>query len=437
MNKREKIGAFLHQSTKRLFADGMLTEASVDANTVAHALDMDRTNASKLLNMMWNDGQAIKIQGRPTLFLDYQVLEEAFPNKFIPLTVAKKDELLRLLGLNGEKIPHGQAGRREKLIIGGDGSLKIPLERAVAAASYPPYGLPVLLVDSSWNDIAEFVAHLFSTLQKEGHKSMDSSLVTVDCRTCEYAPGLFVQQLFGCSKSASRSNKAVKGHLEACNMGVVYLEGVHRLPERVLEMLLTALDKGSFCRVGDTLYRPLAATLILSLPGQGNETLIGELQKHIPLTLSPPGMDGRGLYEKAALVADAFTQEAAAISRTLRVEKDIMLSFLAADYQGGRKEMHNEVKLLCSAALSGTCPKTSGTGAVDINCRFLSRRILEAADADPVRNEQIARLLSLIPNHYFFFLPDGNSNALALLGKLPLRGETPDIVPYTELFFLE
>ena len=78
INKREKTSAFLRQTTKKLLVQGTLAEANTDANAVACALDMDRTNASKLLNMMWNDGQIVKIQGRPTLFLDYQALEEAF-----------------------------------------------------------------------------------------------------------------------------------------------------------------------------------------------------------------------------------------------------------------------------------------------------------------------------------------------------------------------
>jgi len=437
INKREKTSAFLRQTTKKLLVQGTLAEANTDANAVACALDMDRTNASKLLNMMWNDGQIVKMQGRPTLFLDYQALEEAFPSKFIPLTIAKKEELLRLFEQNADKSPVNRSDRGEKAFIGGDGSLKIPLQRAQAVISYPPHGLPVLIINPSRDDVAEFVSYLFSSLQKIGLKPADSSLVTVDCRGCEHAPGLFIQQLFGCSKSASRSGKAVRGHVEACNMGIVYLEGVHRLPERVLEILLTALDKGAFCRVGDTLSHPLTATVILSLPHKSNEPLIEELQKHIPLTLNLPDIDSRGLYEKTALVIDAFSREAAALSRTLRVEKDVILCFMAAAYTGGRKEMHNEVKLLCSSARIVTYPEASGSGTIDVKCNFLSSRILKAADSNPVRREQIAETLSLIPNDYFFFLPDGNSNALAFLGNLPFRGEMLDIMPYTKIFFLD
>ena len=94
MNRKERILQYLRESTQRFVSSGFLQPDGLETADIARALQLDRANVSKLLNELWNAGQAVKIQGRPTIYLSYRVLELALPGQFIPNTASRLEDLL-------------------------------------------------------------------------------------------------------------------------------------------------------------------------------------------------------------------------------------------------------------------------------------------------------------------------------------------------------
>ncbi len=426
MNRKERILHYLREATDHFASSGFSDLERLETSDIARALHLDRTNVSKLLNELWNAGQVVKVQGRPTLYLSCRSMESALPGRFIPLTVAGREELIRLCETGGKR----EAGPAPAAAGDGD-SLRASLGEALPVCAYPPYGLPLLLLSSSQEDAETFVHGIFEQLKEE--RPAGAQLITVDCRGSLQGDSSFLQKLFGCSREVSSGARGVKSSFELSAHGMVYIEGVQRLPGHILEMLLSAIDRGSYCRLGETAPRPIETTLILSLPPQSDEALLSRLNKHIPYRQELPSLESRGIHEKLTLLLEAFGQEASMIGRPLRLSKDALSYLLTARYPAGISELRGVVKLLCSAVLRQRLGNAEEHLAIE--CRHLPQRILSDAETQLPKLSRMIRLLSMVPNDYVFFFPNGANEALQLFHNVYLRTGCLDALPDAEIFF--
>ncbi|XXF66146.1 sigma 54-interacting transcriptional regulator [Thermoanaerobacterium thermosaccharolyticum] len=106
------------------------------AEEIAARLNLKRNVVSHLLNELYKEGKVIKINTRPVYFLDKEFYE-------------KQSNLLNKQKLNAEpivKVPNEDPFIR---LIGYNGSLKTQVKLCKSAASYPPNGLPILLIGNT------------------------------------------------------------------------------------------------------------------------------------------------------------------------------------------------------------------------------------------------------------------------------------------------
>lgn len=428
MNRKERVLSYLQQNTERFVAGGFSSLEGFETEEIARALQLDRANVSKLLNELWNGGVVMKVQGRPTLYLSLRTLESALSGRFVPITLASAGDLLELCR-GGVEGPFTAAPITASAIAVSD-SLQPLVQEALSVCSYPPYGLPLLLVSPSTKDVETVVGQVFDQMKEK--RGENARLIMVDCRGNLAENRELLHQLFGCSKTASPTGKAVRGYFESANHGLICLVGVHRLTEDVLELLLTAVDRHTYCRMGDTVPRPLDATLILSLPPQNNEALLARLNKHIPCLLTIPSLDSRSMDEKLLLLLRLLGEEATTLGRTLRLDKDVLAYLLAAHYPAGISEMRSVVKLLCASAL---CQLPSdGKRYLSISCHALPQRTVTDAETQMDRLYRIFKLMALVPNDYLFFPPDGNNEVLRSFRQLWLRAGSLDALPDEDIF---
>jgi len=427
MNRKERILQYLRENTQRFVASGFSRPDGLETTDIARELHLDRANVSKLLNELWNAGQAVKIQGRPTLYLSYRVLELSLPGQFIPNTVTQIEELLHPHG--AEDPPELPPEVQSKPSPVWD-SLRPLIQEALSVCSYPPYGLPLLLVSPSQEDAEVLVRQLFAQLK--ANRPAGARLTTIDCRGSLQGDSSFFQRLFGCAREMSSSGRGTRSSFELSAHGMVFLVGVHRLPEYVLEQLLTAIDRRTYCRMGETASRPLDTTLVLSLPPQNNGELLARLNKHIPCVLTVPSLDSRSVDEKLELLIDLLSQEAFALGQTLRLNKAVLAYLLAARYPAGVSELRGMVRLLCSAVLRNY--RSDKEASLSIECRCLPQRVIADAESQLTRLQHIFDLLSMIPNDYLFFTPDGSNETLRFLQSLWQRGGSLDILPDDAVF---
>ncbi len=427
MNRKERILQYLRESTQRFVSSGFLQPDGLETADIARALQLDRANVSKLLNELWNAGQAVKIQGRPTIYLSYRVLELALPGQFIPNTASRLEDLLLP---QGETAPMDVPPQPVGEVAPVWDCLRPLMQEALSVCSYPPYGLPLLLVSTSQEDVEALVHQIFARLKES--RPAGAKLITIDCRGSLYGDTGFSQRLFGCARGSVSGGRSIRSSFELSGHGLVFLVGVHRLPEHILEQLLTTIDRRTYCRIGETVSRPLDTTLILSLPPQNNEELLVRLNKHIPYIQTIPPLDSRSVDEKLELLVDILGQESFALGRTLRLDKSVLAYLLAARYPAGVSELRSVVRLLCSAVLRA--PHSDRDASLSIECHHLPQRVITDAESRLDRLQHISDLLAMIPNDYLFFSPEGGNEALQLLRGVWLRGSSLDALPADAVF---
>ena len=91
--RMEKVGRYLKEWTREWLENGFQGENGVDALNCALDLDLDRANVSKELNRLWKEGKAIKLQGKPVYYLDYDEVAQRYPRHYIPSIIAKDERI--------------------------------------------------------------------------------------------------------------------------------------------------------------------------------------------------------------------------------------------------------------------------------------------------------------------------------------------------------
>ncbi len=420
MSRKERIYRVIKQHTEQLIRTRRLANNGIDALEVSQALGLNRANVSKELNNLWHEGRLVKIQGKPVLFVDYYGLVNAFPDRFIPLSISKNDTLTSYTeNINELKDFHEKNNAELDIttIIGSDGSLREAFSKAKAAIAYPPYGLHMLIVGNPGTGRKDFINHIHRYAVKNGLKPEDSRLITINCQSYAFSPQLLFPQLFGCTKFASDIDKPIKGMIEKSGGGVIYFDGIHNLPSEYVDVILDAIDKSSYSRIGENTQRPLNATIAMSISQTQDGKLASHLQSHIPVTVNIPDIDSRGIYEKILIVLEAFSKEAQNIQQAIHVHKDIILCYTTMNYRENRTQLSNEIKLACSRALLDAINNNSRI--VTLGYQHLSESILISHESGSEIKERALETLSIIPNDYILFNADSSSAAITYLKNPP------------------
>ena len=77
--RKEDVLAAVQEDTERMLSSPGGTAQWSHAAALADRLQMDRANVARELNLLYQNGQLIKIQGKPTYFLSRFHLEQRYP----------------------------------------------------------------------------------------------------------------------------------------------------------------------------------------------------------------------------------------------------------------------------------------------------------------------------------------------------------------------
>ena len=85
MSKRkELILKAIYAHTLECLEDKQYDKLGMDASSLAMDLRLDRSNVSRDLNLLHQEGRLIKLNGRPTLYVSRQLLMKYFPSRTYP-----------------------------------------------------------------------------------------------------------------------------------------------------------------------------------------------------------------------------------------------------------------------------------------------------------------------------------------------------------------
>ncbi len=343
----------------------------ISAEEIAEAAKIDRTNASRDLNQLVQEGKVERIPGRPVLFvvkIATQPLRESH-TEALPehttnhhtgqsqQTTHTPDAPPRVIQEPGKpptveaSIQVGLIATSFETLIGSDEGLKVAILQAKAAMLYPPRGLHTLLSGPSGVGKTTF-ARLMHTFAVEMQAlPADAPFISFNCADYAGNPQLLMAHLFGVVRGAyTGADRDREGLVEQAHRGILFLDEVHRLPPEGQEMLFYLIDRERFRRMGDVRERQSSLLLLAATTEDPATALLPTFRRRIPMTIALPGLRERTPMERYALLRAFFTTECSSIGSNIRVDAQVLRALLFYECIGNIGQLRTDVQLTCARA---------------------------------------------------------------------------------------
>lgn len=346
------------------------------AEEVAEIAKVDRTNASRDLNQLVQEGKVERIPGRPVLFVATTALPPPFAGQAreepgngysadlpcgrsstAPAGVATAEPPSRLL--RGTDRPPaveatvqvGAVATSFDTLIGGEEGLRVAIQQAKAAMLYPPRGLHTLLCGPSGVGKTTFARLMHAFAVELRALAPDAPFISFNCADYAGNPQLLMAHLFGVMRGAyTGADRDRAGLVEQAHRGILFLDEVHRLPPEGQEMLFYLMDRERFRRLGDVHERTSSLLLLAATTEDPASALLPTLRRRIPMTITLPGLHERMPMERYALLRAFFTTECSSIGTNIQVDPQVLRALLFYECPGNIGQLRADVQLTCARA---------------------------------------------------------------------------------------
>ncbi|MEG0783300.1 sigma 54-interacting transcriptional regulator [Carnobacterium sp.] len=336
MKRIEKIYLFVSKQSKALSREEVASGAGITTKEVAEAFGIQRTNASKDLNKLVKDGLLAKIDGRPVRYLECGLVSQTKQSqlKKTPIPTRSKKEYVDIF----------------QKVIGGNGSMKVPIEQAKAAILYPPRGLNCLITGATGSGKTHFAHIMFEFAKDRGLINGHEELVVFNCADYAHNSELLMSHLFGYAAGAfTGANKEKEGLIAKADGGMLFLDEIHRLPPEGQEMIFYFMDNGKYNRLGETAKeRQADVRIICATTEDATSYLLSTFIRRIPISIQLPSFNQRQTKEKIDLVKLMVGIEAERIQRKISLTEDVVKALIGSVTYGNVGQLKSNIQLICA-----------------------------------------------------------------------------------------
>jgi transcriptional regulator with AAA-type ATPase domain/transcriptional regulatory protein LevR len=366
VQRKDRVYAALQSlCAQRPAQQGILRrDAGFSAEEVAERAAIDRTNASRDLNKLAQEGAIERIPGRPVLFtLKNNPVTEALTDHTIPAAVKASEhtaspdaEPLKALAPTSppilpDPVQMSSSVTSMETLIGSDEGIKTAIQQAKAAIIYPPRGLHTLIVGPSGvgkTTLARLM-HAFA-LELKALPS-DAPFISFNCADYAGNPQLLMANLFGVVRGAyTGAERDREGLVEQADRGILFLDEVHRLPPEGQEMLFYLMDRERFRRLGDSKERRTSLLLLAATTEDPNVALLPTFRRRIPMTINLPGLKERTIKERYELIRTFFATECSSIGVNIHVAPQVLRALLLYECPGNIGQLRSDIQRTCARA---------------------------------------------------------------------------------------
>lgn len=370
--RKDKIITYLKRYTENICSNQSISDAGLDATTIAKALNLDRTNVSRDLNLLYQNGAVLKLLGRPTRYLYYRTVAGFFPEQYVPHTIPLGKSLALVLKEEAEQQIKHESDTHPTLIDTRCPSMRQISIQAEAAVDYPPYGLHTLLMGDHGIGRTIFAKKIFDYGKKIGRFSPEAKLYMLDCRNEFDSVQKLAIQIFGCGSGVvTASAPKRRGLLEQAEGSVLLFTEAQLLPMAIQEKIVDLITHNTFTRVGEpAVKRTCKAMLIAVSSRQAVACEQIPFLKRFPVQLDIPSISQRTMEERFLFLYDLFQKEATILDCEIQVSKSILYYFFCAVEELDTITLKNNVKNSCSIAYHEQA-QSMGEHCLEISYRHL------------------------------------------------------------------
>lgn len=351
MDIRARIKDIVEENTKKL---GLVENEVFTSIYLSNVLGLSRNTVSQYLNEANKKGELIKINSRPVYFYAADVLNKMLNTHLKKFVYESIEDVLDTGKFGFDKL------------IGKNGSLSEVVNQCKAAISYPPYGLPILLLGPTGTGKSFIASLIYEYAVKHNILKSDGKFITVNCSEYANNPELLTTNLFGHVKGAfTGADDDTEGLIALADGGVLFLDEVHCLKAECQEKLFQFMDKGIYHRVGDNKnWYKSNCRLVLATTENPQETLLKTLLRRIPIMVNLPAVKDRPLIEKREIIYTMFKRESSRIKHRIFISNIALEAMMEFEFKANVGEIENTIKAICAKAFLNN--KTQ-----DLEVRFL------------------------------------------------------------------
>lgn len=356
--RNTKIYQHIYEATEKINWDKIEQSLSnCQIKNIQASTGISNNNISMELNRLFAGAKLLRIRGRPITYLSVECLEKKLGYKLEQHEFSSLDEFLKTIypskfNKNTKEILHADCASDFDLLIGSNKSLRAHIEQAKAAILYPPHGLDTLLTGATGVGKSHFAHCMFDFAKKSGRLKKSSSLITYNCANYAENPQLVMSQLFGHSKGSftgAISDQA--GLVELADQGILFLDEIHRLNPEGQEKLFLLMDKGIFCRLGETQTTRHADVLLICATSEApQDSMLSTFLRRIPVHIKLPSLAERSVLERLLLVLFFFWKEAVTLKKEIQIDQKIIITFVHYDCPNNIGQLSTDIKLTCANA---------------------------------------------------------------------------------------
>lgn len=304
------------------------------ASYIADTLHISRSLASQYMNELVGEGMLVKVASRPALFYGRRAIESVFGVCPETDTFVSVDELVSAI-----QSARGAVYDFEDL-IGATGSLRGIVEQAKAAASYPPCGLPLMLVGTQGSGRRGIENSITSYCVSEGIVAdrVHAGLLDAASGTDELVRGLL-------------GDDAHEGLLASRETRIVWIKNAQMLSDEQMAELLgrfeTRLSDG-----GPKRARRGTSRLFFEYNGDPSDVTSRPWAASIPALCFVPSLEECGSEEKESWIFKLLRREEGNIGRRIKVSRSVIRRLSSHRFADNIDGLKRAVSLTCASAMA-------------------------------------------------------------------------------------
>lgn len=320
----------MYSGTKKLILDYLMDETAYlkrknrhhySSAYIADKFMISRSLSSHYLNDLYKEGELIKVNERPVLYLHKDILRSRIRGKSLRSEYDTVEDLEELLHMGVSKFTN---------VIGSDYSLRSSIENIKKALHYPPHGLPIVLCGKPGSGKRFLSRQIYAYCQAERLISENAEYTYISCDTIE-EPELFTL-LFG--KNDEKSNET--GILKNSKYEYIVFNSFRNAGKNIQNALADYIDEGA------ALNGP-KAKLIFLCNQQLEMTFTPQLLGRLLTIVTIPSLKERTIYEKESLILHFIREESKKVQKGLKITDYFMELMIAQDFEDSIEQLQSAI----------------------------------------------------------------------------------------------